>query len=207
MSAMVQTLSCPACQSVADFTAYESINVGEHPELLPALLRNQLFSFCCASCGQLTPVAYDTLYHDPDHRLMVWLIQDENESAPEPPKVAARGDYLLRRVFTPEELIEKAQLAQDDIDDRHMELFKLVVGRTLMKETPNLEGTLHYAGRIETAEPGLAFRVATADNVSAVAVAMKELTQFVSRHPLEAQNSGEWSVIDFNWAMRQVQRI
>lgn len=205
MSAIVQTLSCPVCQNISDFTAYESINVGDHPALLGPLLRNELFVLSCSACGTITPIAYDTLYHDPGCRLMVWLIQDDQEQPPEPPRISCSRDYTLRRVFTSEELIEKAQLARDRIDDRIMELFKLTLAARLIKDTPDLMGTLHYAGRIGAVDDQFFFRITTVTGSTGAAVSIQEFAAFAAACQALPENELNWSVIDHSWAQRQLQ--
>lgn len=207
MSAVVQTLSCPVCQTVADFTTYESINVGEQPGLLVPLLQNELFTLTCKSCGAINPIAYDTLYHDPGCKLLVWLIHDSKELPPEPPKISCSNDYVLRRVFSGEELIEKAQLACDGIDDRIMELFKLVIGGRIMRETPDARGTIHYAGRTRTGELQIVFRVTTESGVTGAAVPLEDFRNYALLHTPLPPESREWTVVDQAWALRRLESL
>lgn len=205
MSAIVQTLSCPVCQNVADFTSYESINVGENPALLAPLLHNELFTLSCKGCGHITPIAYDTLYHDPGCRLMVWLIHDEAELPPEPPTISCSNDYVLRRVFTSEELVEKAQLVVDGFDDRVMEMFKLILGTRIARGNPEMRGTIHYAGRSQENTPQLVFRIASESGTTGATAPLREFQEFAALHHDLPPEERKWMVIDQAWALRRME--
>ncbi|CAG0996815.1 hypothetical protein BURK2_02729 [Burkholderiales bacterium] len=98
-----------------------------------ALLAGDLFRFSCKRCRHETLLAFDTLYHDPDRKLMVWLkYPDEQGISRVDP--AADGlfellgeDYTYRIVSSANELVEKVRIFDDGYDDVAIELLKGLV--------------------------------------------------------------------------------
>ena len=94
--------ACSRCGNRTQLTIYKSINTAEDPSLKEKVRDGSLFLWKCPSCGQSNLARYDTLYHDPDKKLMVWLLQDENISQSQMHSISlhakAIGNYTLRRV-------------------------------------------------------------------------------------------------------------
>ena len=58
-------------------TVYRSINVSENPEYKDAVRSGSVFMWRCPECGTPNLVCYEMLYHDPDRKMMLWLLPDE----------------------------------------------------------------------------------------------------------------------------------
>ena len=122
--------SCSRCGSRCEVTSYDSINVRETPELKTQVLDGSLFVWECPYCGARNLVRCQTLYHDPDEKLLIWLTLGSEEL--EERVRAAYGslpemkDYTLRFVDDAGSLIEKVKIFDAGLDDVVMEMAKYV---------------------------------------------------------------------------------
>ena len=84
----------------------------------------------CTKCGQVNLAKYDTLYHDPARKLMVWMVQDDNISETQMQAIAnhtrAMGGYTLRLVDNMGGLMEKVLINDAGLDDVVIEMCKFV---------------------------------------------------------------------------------
>ena len=67
-------VSCKNCNKQTEVELRQSINVALDPELKARVKDGSLFVWECPYCGQRNLALYQTLYHDPDAKLMVWLL-------------------------------------------------------------------------------------------------------------------------------------
>ena len=124
------TVSCSSCAANGELKVYRSINVSEDPSLKEKVLDGSLFVWSCPSCGRMNLTKYETLYHDPEKKLMVWLIPegelDKSQSVAIRKHAEAMGGYELRRVDSVGDLIEKILLRDAGLEDTVVELCKYV---------------------------------------------------------------------------------
>lgn len=127
-------------------TVYRSINVSENPEYKDAVRSGSVFMWRCPECGTPNLVCYEMLYHDPDRKMMLWLLPDEtleakaSEMAAIEKAVESMGDYTLRRCADVGSLMEKLLLAEAGLDDIVMELVKWVTRREMAEKDPSMAG-------------------------------------------------------------------
>lgn len=111
-------------------TVYKSINVAENPELKAKVADGSLFLWQCPHCGTTNLAAYDTLYHDPEKKLMLWLDLKGQISDAQMQAISnhtkAMGGYTLRLVPDVGSLIEKLRTFEDGLDDLAVEFCKWV---------------------------------------------------------------------------------
>lgn len=121
---------CTRCGQSNTIKVYKSINISENPELKEKVRDGSLFLWECPHCGQMNLARYDTLYHDPEKKLMVWLVQDDNISETQMQAIAnhtkAMGGYTLRRVDNTGSLMEKVLINDAGLDDVVLEMCKFV---------------------------------------------------------------------------------
>lgn len=121
---------CTKCGTPSALKIYRSINVSENPELKPKVMDGSLFVWKCPSCGQMNLAKYETLYHDPEAKLMVWMLptgempQGQMESITN--HTRAMGGYKLRRVADVSSLMEKLLIFGAGLDDLAIEMCKFV---------------------------------------------------------------------------------
>lgn len=130
-------VSCSKCGRQTEIEVRQSINVALDPTLKARVKDGSLFVWECPYCGHRNLARYQTLYHDPDARLMVWLLPGSEE----PPKAVEEAvreleGYTLRRVREVGELIEKVNIHDAGLDDTVLEMCKWVTRRELAAKNP-----------------------------------------------------------------------
>ena len=150
--------SCNHCHQQTEVQTLQSINVALDPALKTRVKDGSLFVWECPYCGTRNLALYQTLYHDPDARLMVWLLPGD---APPPAAVseavASLEGYTLRLVREAGDLIEKVNIHDALLDDVIVEMCKWVTRRELAQKTPSaLNAPLRFL-RTEGADNDLVF--------------------------------------------------
>ena len=131
-------VSCKNCNKQTEIELRQSINVALDPELKARVKDGSLFVWECPYCGQRNLALYQTLYHDPDAKLMVWLLPGQAQ----PPQAVADAvkeleGYTLRIVREVGDLIEKVNLHDAGLDDTVLEMCKWVMRRELADKNPD----------------------------------------------------------------------
>lgn len=121
---------CSKCGQQQKVRVYRSINISENPELKEKVRNGSLFLWECPHCGQVNLARYETLYHDPESKLMVWLIPEGEISETQMKAITmhtkAMGGYVLRRVTDMGSLMEKVLIHDAGLDDAVIEMCKYV---------------------------------------------------------------------------------
>ena len=121
---------CSKCGEKQVIRIYRSINVSEDPQLKEKVRNGSLFLCECPQCGQVNLAKYETLYHDPAARLMVWLLPEGDISETQMKAITmhtkAMGGYTLRRVTDMGSLMEKVLIHDAGLDDVVLEMCKYV---------------------------------------------------------------------------------
>ena len=150
-----QMIICPHCHRTAYFNIWNSINTKTNPETYGQVRRLSLFRFCCPYCRQTSTINYSFLYHQMESALMIYYIPEDEEadttqnlldavSAGTPKDESPDSDsgmkeeekmlenalahYKYRIVRTHEEFLEKLAIFDAGLDDRIVELAKVIVG-------------------------------------------------------------------------------
>lgn len=122
--------TCGRCGAETSVSIYSSINVGEQPELKAEILDGSAFVWQCPHCGTMNLKQYQTLYHDPSEKLMVWLTRGSEELEEQVraaySKLEGLDDYTMRFVDDAGSLIEKIKIFDAGLDDLTMEMTKYV---------------------------------------------------------------------------------
>ena len=124
-------------------TIYRSINISENPELKAKVKDGSLFLWECPHCKQVNLAKYETLYHDPAAKLMVWLIPSGEISETQMQAITmhtkAMGGYTLRRVNDMGSLMEKVLIAEAGLDDVVLEMCKYVTKLEMIQKSVSAE--------------------------------------------------------------------
>ena len=139
------SVTCPACGAQGIFHLHDSVNVTRDPQYKQAVLNGELFTYRCAVCGTQTAVSYPLLYHDMRRRILLRYcggegqqIQRQLDDLTAQSNLFHGTGYTLRSVETFEALIEKIRIFDAELDDRVVELCKLVMRDALDTEQPDL---------------------------------------------------------------------
>ena len=139
----VQSTVCRQCGKPFDIEAPEAVNVAENPSLKEQIKDGTLFAKTCPHCGAVNLLRFRMLYHDPDGRLMLWLIPEDSLTPEDRGKLdksmdllwaslrEGLQDYTFRRVPDPGALIEKVRIFDAGLEDTAIEMCKYVTAMEL----------------------------------------------------------------------------
>lgn len=141
---------CQKCQTHFEMKQYESVNVTQEPELKESVLSKEIFQTECPKCHQRYEIAYDCLYHDMTHRLLIWLSKDANHASVLNGIEKLVSGYTLRWCTSINSFVEKINIFDDDLDDRVVELarYDAFIDYTINRQNPSDSITgLYYHGK------------------------------------------------------------
>lgn len=206
--------TCSKCKKESDFTVWQSINVQINPEMKEKVLNSEAFMFKCPECGTVNPVSYTTLYHDMDNKLMIYLVPDDEKAIKETAQALSDTknmssdfgmdkDYLqykFRIVTFVWELQEKIHIFDAGLDDRVIEIIKLLSLGMMSEEYPDdkIDAIVFDAG--DDGENRILF---IHDNkaIAHVPVPQKLYDDVARRFKDKIENNPqEYYIYDFAWA-------
>ena len=138
---MKSNAKCTSCGKENFIDVYNTINVRENPEFKEKVKNGSAFLWQCPHCGQVNLAVFQTLYHDPDERLMILLLPEgcipdsdreiiEKKMAEIAEQLVSEGadmeGYVLRIVPDVGSLIEKVNIHDAGLDDVVMEMCKYI---------------------------------------------------------------------------------
>ena len=210
MSIINQAIApCSKCGQQNTVTVYKSINIADNPELKDKVRDGSLFLWECPHCGQMNLAKYETLYHDPAKKLMVWLIPSGEISETQMKAITmhtkAMGGYTLRRVSDMGSLMEKVLIHDAGLDDVAVEMCKYVTKLEMVQKMVGQEkkdafmvSVFHFY-RCE--EEILTFMYGMDSQMQGVNVGMnvyQDCTGILERNPQMKPEEG-FELIDAEW--------
>ena len=191
------TITCPHCQAETDHKVLDHINIDRNPELRVKVQDLSCFRVQCPNCGETVLAVHPCLYHDMANQFMVWLWPEEGE-APHAQFDPLAG-YTLRRVDSLNAFREKINVLECGLDDRAVEIMKLLLFTQLNRDLDVVE-LLFHALDDRTGE--LRFVAVLSDGAEQYA-AMPGVTYQRLREDVEAYlytPGADFAVIDMAWA-------
>jgi len=148
-----ETFECPKCNTKSEFERWHSLNADLSPDAKDKLLAGKLFSVTCPECKTVSQVVYPLLYHDMTRKALIQLVFSEEEaegfkenttsvflnapgSSDDIKEKAA--DYIFRAVFSSNELMEKVHIIDSGLDDRIIEIMKLMIQAMASESNPEI---------------------------------------------------------------------
>lgn len=197
---------CANCSYKHQAESLPLINVQENPSLKEKVMDGSLFVWECPCCGRRNLLKFQTVYHDPSRRLMVWLLP-EGEKAPEAVEAAITQleDYTLRRVTDPGALMEKVKIAEAGLDDAAMEMCKYVTAMEMYKKNPDnaiMEATFRFV-RLEGADNDILLAFPLGNQMQVVNIGFnvyEDARAILSRNPEAAPGRG-FASVDRNYIL------
>ena len=229
-----QMISCPYCNRTAYFNIWNSINTKTHPETYGQVRNLSLFRFCCPYCRQTSTIKYSFLYHQMESALMIYCIPEEEEvkhtqklletvsartqhddksttctdTGPEDIMLEnALAHYRYRIVRTHEEFLEKLAIFDSGLDDRILELAKVILSaeaeRQLSRYNFRVKGAF-FTINTETKERKLLFLDKNSNRTATVSFdryVANVYNQIIDQYSVALEGSHKNdTVIDRNWA-------
>ena len=214
-SSHTEKLTCPACHHVQDFTIWDFVDVTERPELKTKLLSSTLMRMACGKCGVETDIVYPLMYHDTEYRLLFGLIPGGADAGHLDPRLAevdpdVASTHQLRLVGSPNELKEKVVLADAGLDDRVVELFKLLLRRDDENQIQEGDGLLFAGLDQEDGESVLIFAILRGTERLAFSAPFEVYARFAEEAESLAESlftttSGLWSIVNETTAAKGIE--
>lgn len=138
-----ETVTCPECGQEQDFVVWHSLNGDLDPEAKQRLLDGTLFHFECSNCGHRSNVNYGMLYHDMTNQVMVYYVDEDSVEETLATmndvenKIGPMPEYRKRIVTDQNALREKAIIFYQKLDDRVIEIIKLIYYSNACKQVPD----------------------------------------------------------------------
>ncbi len=198
-------VSCNKCGQKTEIEVRQSINTALDPELKARVRDGSLFVWECPYCGHRNLAKYQTLYHDPDAKLMVWLLPG-TEMPPQKVADAVKDldGYTLRLVREVGDLIEKVNIHDAGLDDSILEMCKWVTRRELAAKNPEaLQAPLRFL-RLEGADNDLVLAFPLGGQMQVVNVGFnvyEDARGILARHPAIKPDAG-FAQVDADWIER-----
>lgn len=141
--------NCPYCGETAETDISDRLDCSENPKAKRLLLSGELFLYKCPKCGKAAALSYPLLYIDNAHRVVIQYANNERNFKPSFEVISQMhskrssepdgGEWFFRVVSKAESLAEKAALFDRGLDDRVVELVKLMVYVKIIKERPEIK--------------------------------------------------------------------
>ncbi|MDL2257960.1 CpXC domain-containing protein [Eubacteriales bacterium OttesenSCG-928-K08] len=141
-------ITCPTCGTSFETRYWESLNAEMNPAEKEQLLSGKLFYTTCPNCHAQHQFVYPMLYHDMTHKLMVWLLFEEEQirvllhemdGVRTSSLMISQTGYHYRFVRSINELREKAMIFAYGLDDRVIEVLKLFQRSIIHKKLPHVK--------------------------------------------------------------------
>jgi len=133
---MTEEISCPKCGAAVKTELWPGVDAIRNPDLKARVMDETIFDWTCPECGYAARFLYPFLYHDPEHKFMIYL--SPNGGNCEEIDIETRFPQLSgikkRLVPTPEALKEKILIFEAGLDDRAVELVKFALTGVLDKK-------------------------------------------------------------------------
>ena len=164
------------------------------------IISGKLFDVECKYCGHKTRVNYPILFNDMEHDVMIYYVSDDADIE-DIKKDMFLGRWRYRFVYSQESLREKASIFQEGLDDRVIEIYKVLMGVLLQEQHPSevLEG-MYFLARDGEYQLEILMK---SGGVGHIAMNM-DLYRDIEKKRMKLLRETDDSVIDQAWAMQVI---
>ena len=134
-------IECPHCHMETEHKVIDHINIDRNPELRAKVQDLSVFRVKCPNCGETVLAVHPCLYHDMSNQFMVWLWTEEGQ-APKAEFDPLAG-YTLRITDSLNTFREKINILERGLDDRTIEMMKLLLFAQLNRDLDVVELLFH----------------------------------------------------------------
>lgn len=208
------TILCRHCGQNHEVSIHSSINVSSSPELREKAMDGSIFTWDCPSCGKRNYIRYQTLYHDPEQKVMVWLTEGDialEQKASAVSQAEEMKAYTLRFVDEPGEFIEKVKIFCSGLDDIVIEMCKYVTKMELSEKMPEKAELISTAAfkflKMEGADQEITLAYPFEGQMQMVVIGFnvyEDCRGIVQRNPQMRENSVGFCHIDSSWLAQYI---
>ncbi len=200
-----QPITCPGCNATSTARIQRSVNVTADPALKEQLLTGRLFTFACPSCGRTSRVVHPELvYHDVRRGHLIQMDALGKFDAAALRGLESSLPAVTRVVHDSNALLEKVKIFDAELDDRVVEVLKVVLASHSQKPEDTATRYL-FEGTGTPSNPegrDLRFTLLSAKGVTGLAVPRAAYDEL--RAKLESAGKlgplPAWSVVDVEYA-------
>ena len=136
--------TCPQCGEDGSLTMWTSINVAQDPDARRRVEDLSIFEWTCPNCQKTSLVLHPCLYHDVANEFMIWFAPDE-EIQDNTTDFSQLDHYTLRTTHTPNEFREKVNVLERHLDDRALEMTKLILIMQLSRDNVDVVDVVFHS--------------------------------------------------------------
>lgn len=211
------TVACPQCSKQSTFTIWQNIDSMQDPMLKQQIIDGTICDFKCPYCEYGVAMSYDLLFNMSDHGVMLHMICDEKQALNVPAMIEAQEDelegdakklakmYIHRVVPDVLTLREKTLIFEQDLDDRVIELMKVIYAGQCIEQK---KGDPEYVFFALNAKQEKQFEM-YAENGALIAIAMFDMNLYKSlqhspKRKLKPIRNDRAYFVDRAWAMNSI---
>jgi len=196
-----RTIKCRHCREEISFEVWQSLNADLNPEAAGRLTAGNLFAAACLKCRTTINIVYPLLYHDMTNNVMVQLAPDERTVGEFFENVGLfekdMSGYKFRLVRDINELREKVLIFNLGLDDKVIELAKLIIYAIFQGERPELKV---YAAYFESTPSWEIIMFTENGPIASYPLSPDMLTNISKKFQARIESSGENYIINRDWA-------
>ena len=205
-------IRCPHCHQEGTMQVLPALNTAQAPELKEKVISKEVFEYTCPGCLQKNHLNYTFLYHEPEKQLMIQFIAGDhkawinavNEFRKLPASISAplrSQKYRVRAVRSQNALVEKIQIYNCDLDDRVIELLKLLLAADFVKNKSGRKPDNAYFYAAPDGTRSILF-FSGDENIGAASVPEDLYLQVAEKYGavLKDNHYGELILVDSYWA-------
>lgn len=138
--------TCPKCGATITHSYYQFYEVTKEEQAIKKQLlkeRSKFFEAKCPKCGVSASIQYPLQYIDTEKKLNIYLMPighpDENKFFDQVEKFNTRPGFITRLVADGDALVDKISVFDANLDDRVVELSKVLLWGDLCEQQPKYE--------------------------------------------------------------------
>jgi len=204
-------IECTNCHNPFEVIYWKSLNTQLNPALKANLLDESIFNFKCPKCDSVSKIEYDILYHDPDQKIMIWLLHPDKSGElsfnPSTNSLTGRAtvNYKLRIVNSGNELTEKIRIFDSGLDDKAVEASKYPIFIDYLIRDKNAPALILFQELVSDLDPPeLAYRVIRTGDEDAYLEPWSDYTvsiAMIKNNPSPISIYGDWEVVNREYVL------
>lgn len=205
-------IKCPKCGNEIETTSVSAVSISAEARAQRDEVLNKKLNICiCEKCQTNIEIGTTMLYHDVENAFMVYyvpslaidVVREELNNIKDNLQQSTEnlGYNFLRIVNSYDALIEKIIIAESGLDDRIVELVKIILYGQMQGKKVN---AVYYDS---TKEDKMAFLVLEEGNPHLVAISADSYKVIEEKVADQFTDSLDWLIVDSNYAMEFVDKI